>query len=117
MTASLDAGSLYYTYHVIVTVSRSCCSAGLVAIDAATSPDRVRAAMADLGLTGQAPVSHLILTHAHLDHTGGTEALRGPDTRVIASSRRWPTSGSSAALTQHRASEVAGRAAGVLMRQ
>src|SRR5580700_1165527 len=60
-------------------------SAGLVAIDAATSPDRVRAAMADLGLTGQAPVSHLILTHAHLDHTGGTAALRGPDTQVIAS--------------------------------
>src|SRR6266851_2083076 len=60
-------------------------SAGLVAIDAGTSPDRVRAAMADLGLTDQAPVSHLILTHAHLDHAGGTEAVRGPDTEVIAS--------------------------------
>jgi glyoxylase-like metal-dependent hydrolase (beta-lactamase superfamily II) len=60
-------------------------SAGVVAIDAGISPDRVRAAMADLGLTDQAPVSHLILTHAHLDHTGGTAALRGPDTQVIAS--------------------------------
>jgi len=60
-------------------------SAGVVAIDAGTSPDRVRAAMADLGLTDQAPVSHLILTHAHLDHTGGTAAVRGPDTQVIAS--------------------------------
>ncbi len=60
-------------------------SAGVVAIDAGTSPDRVLAAMADLGLTDQAPVSHLILTHAHLDHTGGTAALRGPDTQVIAS--------------------------------
>src|SRR6266851_4008933 len=73
-------------------------SAGLVAIDAGVSPDRVRAAMADLGLTGQAPVSHLILTHAHFDHIGGTGALRGPHTQVIASAgfpaeaerqRRW----------------------------
>jgi glyoxylase-like metal-dependent hydrolase (beta-lactamase superfamily II) len=60
-------------------------SAGIVAIDAGTSPDRVLAAMADLGLQDQAPVSHLILTHAHLDHIGGTAALRGPDTQVIAS--------------------------------
>ena len=53
-------------------------SAGVVAIDAGTSPDRVRAAMADLGLKDHAPVSHLILTHAHLDHIGGTAAVRGP---------------------------------------
>ena len=46
-------------------------SAGLVAIDAGPSPDRVRAAMADLGLKDRAPVSHLILTHAHFDHVGG----------------------------------------------
>jgi glyoxylase-like metal-dependent hydrolase (beta-lactamase superfamily II) len=59
--------------------------AGVVAIDAGTSPDRVRAAMADLGLTEQAPVSHLILTHAHFDHIGGTTAVRGPGTQVIAS--------------------------------
>ena len=60
-------------------------SAGLVAIDAGTSPDRVLAAMADLGLKDHAPVSHLILTHAHFDHIGGTAAVRGPDTQVIAS--------------------------------
>ena len=59
--------------------------AGLVAIDSGTSPDRVLAAMADLGLKGQAPVSHLILTHAHFDHAGGAAAVRGPDTQVIAS--------------------------------
>ena len=73
-------------------------SAGVVAIDAGTSPDRVRAAMADLGLKDQAPVSHLILTLAHLDHVGGSDAVRGPDTQVIASAgfpaeagrlRRW----------------------------
>jgi glyoxylase-like metal-dependent hydrolase (beta-lactamase superfamily II) len=60
-------------------------SAGVVAIDAGTSPDRVQAAMADLGLTDHRPVSHLILTHAHFDHVGGSEAVRGPDTQVIAS--------------------------------
>jgi glyoxylase-like metal-dependent hydrolase (beta-lactamase superfamily II) len=73
-------------------------SAGLVAIDAGTSPDRVLAAMADLGLNDDAPVSHLILTHAHFDHVGGTAAVRGPDTQVIVSAgfpaeaerqRRW----------------------------
>src|SRR5712691_8634760 len=60
-------------------------SAGVVAIDACTTPDRVLAAMADLDLPGDAQISHLILTHAHFDHIGGTAALRGPDTEVIAS--------------------------------
>src|SRR6266853_466702 len=59
-------------------------SAGVVAIDAGTSPERVLAALADLGLKDHAPVSHLILTHAHFDHIGGTAAVRGPDTQVIA---------------------------------
>jgi glyoxylase-like metal-dependent hydrolase (beta-lactamase superfamily II) len=60
-------------------------STGVVAIDAGTSPDRVLSAMADLGLKDQAPVSHLILTHAHFDHIGGAAAVRGPDTEVVAS--------------------------------
>jgi glyoxylase-like metal-dependent hydrolase (beta-lactamase superfamily II)/ABC-type amino acid transport substrate-binding protein len=60
-------------------------SAGVVGIDAGTSPDRVLTAMADLGLKDHAPVSHLILTHAHFDHIGGTAALRGPRTQVITS--------------------------------
>jgi glyoxylase-like metal-dependent hydrolase (beta-lactamase superfamily II) len=60
-------------------------TAGLVAIDAGTSPDRVLAAMAALGLKDQAPVSQLILTHAHFDHVGGAAAVLGPDTQVIAS--------------------------------
>jgi glyoxylase-like metal-dependent hydrolase (beta-lactamase superfamily II) len=60
-------------------------SGGVVAIDAGTSPDRVQAALADLGLKDRVPVSHLILTHAHFDHIGGTAAVRGPGTQVIAS--------------------------------
>jgi glyoxylase-like metal-dependent hydrolase (beta-lactamase superfamily II) len=60
-------------------------TAGLVAIDAGTSPDRVLAAIADLGLKDQAPVSHLIVTHAHFDHISGASAVRGPHTKVIAS--------------------------------
>ena len=61
--------------------------AGVVAVDAGASPDRVLSAMADLGLEDQAPVSHLILTHAHFDHVGGAAAVRGPDTEVIASAQ------------------------------
>jgi glyoxylase-like metal-dependent hydrolase (beta-lactamase superfamily II) len=73
-------------------------TAGVVAIDAGTSPDRVLAAMADLGLKDHGPVSYLILTHAHFDHVGGIAAVRGPGTQVIASAefpaeaerqRRW----------------------------
>ena len=60
-------------------------SAGVVAIDAGTSPDRVLAAVADLGLNDHVPASHLILTHAHFDHVGGAAAVRGPDTQVIVS--------------------------------
>jgi glyoxylase-like metal-dependent hydrolase (beta-lactamase superfamily II) len=60
-------------------------SAGVVAIDAGSSPDRVLAAMGELGLTDRSPVTHLILTHAHFDHVGGAAAVRGPDTQVIAS--------------------------------
>jgi glyoxylase-like metal-dependent hydrolase (beta-lactamase superfamily II) len=60
-------------------------TAGVVAIDAGTSPDRVLSAMADLGLKDHVSVSHLILTHAHFDHIGGATAVRGTNTEVIAS--------------------------------
>ncbi len=59
-------------------------SEGVIAIDAGTSEQRVAAARADLDLAPGASISHLIITHAHLDHVGGTAALRGPGTRVIA---------------------------------
>jgi glyoxylase-like metal-dependent hydrolase (beta-lactamase superfamily II) len=62
-------------------------TAGVVAIDAGSSPDRVLGAMADLGLKDQPPVSHLILTHAHFDHVGGAAAVVGPHTEIIASAQ------------------------------
>jgi glyoxylase-like metal-dependent hydrolase (beta-lactamase superfamily II) len=59
-------------------------SDGVVAIDAGTTPDRVKAALGDLAPSAGGAISHLILTHAHWDHIGGASALRGPGTRVIA---------------------------------
>jgi glyoxylase-like metal-dependent hydrolase (beta-lactamase superfamily II) len=57
--------------------------AGIVAIDAGTSPHRVSAALADAGIDAD-DVSHVILTHAHFDHAGGIAALDGPRVTVIA---------------------------------
>jgi glyoxylase-like metal-dependent hydrolase (beta-lactamase superfamily II) len=59
-------------------------SDGVVAIDAGTTPGRVKAALAGLDPPADGAISHLILTHAHWDHIGGADALRGPATRVIA---------------------------------
>ena len=59
-------------------------SDGMVAIDAGTTQDRVKAALGDLDPPADGAISQLILTHAHWDHIGGAGALRGPGTRVIA---------------------------------
>ncbi len=59
-------------------------SDGVVAIDAGTTPDRVKAALSDLDPPADGAISHLIFTHAHWDHIGGAGALRGPATQVIA---------------------------------
>ena len=59
-------------------------SDGVIAIDAGTTQDRVKAALGDLDPPADGAISHLILTHAHWDHIGGAGALRGPGTRVIA---------------------------------
>ena len=59
-------------------------SDGVVAIDAGTIQDRVKAALGDLDPPADGAISHLILTHAHWDHIGGVGALAGPGTRVIA---------------------------------
>jgi glyoxylase-like metal-dependent hydrolase (beta-lactamase superfamily II) len=59
-------------------------SDGTVAIDAGTTQDRVKAALGDLDPPADGAISHLILTHAHWDHIGGADALRGPGIQVIA---------------------------------
>ena len=59
-----------------------------VAIDAATEPGQAVSRRLQprtiFALQDHVPVSHLILTHAHLDHASGPAAVRGPDTQVIA---------------------------------
>ena len=57
---------------------------GIVAIDAASHPRHVEAALRDLRAVTRAPITHVILTHAHFDHIGGLEALAGPETQVVA---------------------------------
>jgi glyoxylase-like metal-dependent hydrolase (beta-lactamase superfamily II) len=57
---------------------------GVIAIDAGSSEQRARSALAAAGFPAGTPISHLIITHAHFDHVGGTAALRGPGTQVIA---------------------------------
>ena len=59
-------------------------SDGVVAIDAGTTQDRVKAALRALDPPADGAISHLILTHAHWDHIGGAGALAEPGTRVIA---------------------------------
>jgi len=56
---------------------------GIVAIDAGTAGQRVRAALRDAGLEASR-IGHVILTHSHFDHAGGLGALLQPGVRVIA---------------------------------
>lgn len=57
---------------------------GIVAIDAGTTDSNVLAALRALREVTSEPITHVILTHAHWDHIGGLDALKGPDTQVIA---------------------------------
>ena len=59
-------------------------SAGIVAIDTGSTDRHARAALAELRKVTTAPVTHVILTHAHWDHVGGVEAIRGTGGQVIA---------------------------------
>jgi glyoxylase-like metal-dependent hydrolase (beta-lactamase superfamily II) len=58
--------------------------AGVVAIDAGTTRDNAAAALAAFRARSSAPITHVIITHAHWDHIGGLQALLAPDTKVIA---------------------------------
>jgi len=56
----------------------------VVAIDAGTTEETTRDALAALRRITRAPIKYVILTHAHWDHVGGLAALREPGSTVIA---------------------------------
>jgi len=57
---------------------------GIVAIDAASTPEHAAAALRDLRAFTDLPVTHVILTHGHWDHVGGLDALTADGATVIA---------------------------------
>jgi glyoxylase-like metal-dependent hydrolase (beta-lactamase superfamily II) len=57
---------------------------GVVAIDAASTPENAAAALRELRAITGLPVTHVIVTHAHFDHVGGLDALTGDGATVIA---------------------------------
>src|SRR5207244_2795786 len=60
---------------------------GIVAIDAGTTEANARVALAALRRITAAPITHVLVTHAHWDHIGGLPALRGASTKVVANAR------------------------------
>jgi len=56
----------------------------VVAIDAGTTEETAREAVAALRRITQAPIKYVVLTHGHWDHVGGLAAVREPGSTVIA---------------------------------
>lgn len=59
-------------------------SSFVVAIDAGTTEETARDAVAALRRITKAPIKYVILTHGHWDHVGGLAAVREPGSVVIA---------------------------------
>ena len=57
---------------------------GIVAIDAASTPEHAASALRDLREITELPITHVILTHAHFDHVGGLDALTADGATLIA---------------------------------
>ena len=57
----------------------------VVAIDAGTTEESAREAVAALRQVTTAPIKYVVLTHGHWDHAGGIGAVREPGSTVIAS--------------------------------
>src|SRR5260370_39381468 len=49
--------------------------AGVVAIDAGTTPATAAAALEAFRARSRAPITHVLVTHAHWDHIGGVARL------------------------------------------
>ena len=56
----------------------------VVAVDAGTTEETAREAVAALRQVTRAPIKYVVLTHGHWDHVGGLAAVREPGTTVIA---------------------------------
>lgn len=57
---------------------------GTLVVDTGSTPAHATDALDAYRAVSTAPVTHVILTHAHWDHIGGLDAMRGPGTEIVA---------------------------------